>query len=503
MAMTLMVAQNPARHIQTAIDEAIEILNCVWVITLERFVLIDNPKREWKVHQFDEAYAHIPLPARMKPSDYIRRENSEFRVVNHMEMAPDKPHPVYRDEDGFKVFNLYRGNAPFPEPVETDDAITPQTSAGPKTYLDHLSYIYGSPEKLDHALKWMAHLLYRPERRINHGLCLSGKQGTGKSTIAKVLTKLIGPAYRTITPALFTSDFQDWFMNIRLAIVEEIREYGGHSSYNKVKHYFTEDEIPINPKGKTMFNIKNHVHFMLFSNHHYPLPLEEGDRRIHYVESPALKQEPTYYDELYNYLDLDGAAAGVWAFGKYLKDKVLPAVPDNFATKPPPVTPEHIKSVQAAANPIEAFIDSRRAARKEFYAPRLIFDWSELKADLKNKDFGGDFGYILRNHHETMSVLARCNISREQHVIDKKKRDVCWFNDDKEFDAQVRHLFNDTSNEGRRELTRILYRHTEYGRAEDMEGYDAEQYKAAMQAGKPYSVPIKPYKYPDFDDLKK
>ena len=64
-------------------------------------------------------------------------------------------------------------------------------------------------------------------------------------------------------------------------------------------------------------------------------------------------------------------------------------------------------------------------------------------------------------------------------------------------------MFNDTSNEGRRELTRILYRHPEYVRAEDMEGYDAEQYKAAMQAGKPYSVPIKPYKYPDFDDLKK
>ena len=457
MAMTLMVGQNPTRHIQTATDEATEILNCVWVITLERFVLIDNPKREWKVHQFDEAYAHIPLPDRMKPSDYIRRENPEFRSVNHMEMSPDKPHPVYRDEDGFKVFNLYRGNAPFPEPVETDDAITPQTSAGHKTYLAHLSYIYGSPEKLDHALQWMAHLLYRPERRINHGLCLSGKHGTGKSTIAKVLTKLIGTAHRTITPALFTSDFQDWFMNIRLAIVEEMQEKGGYNSYNKVKHYFTEDEIPINPKGKTMFNIRNHVHFLLFSNHPHPLHLEEGDRRIHYVESPAIEKEPEYYDELYNYLDLDGAAAGVWEFGKYLKNKVLPTIPDNFATKPPPKTEEHTVATRASVNPMEDYIKGKRADEHEFYAPHHIFQWKKLKSDLKDKDYG-DFGYVLRSSEATAKVLVKCNITREWHVINGKRQDICWFNDDKEFDEKVRRLFADTTNEGRKQLFDLFYR---------------------------------------------
>ena len=36
-------------------------------------------------------------------------------------------------------------------------------------------------------------------------------------------------------------------LNIRLAIVEEMQEKGSYNSYNKVKHYFTEDEIPINP----------------------------------------------------------------------------------------------------------------------------------------------------------------------------------------------------------------------------------------------------------------
>ena len=489
MAMTLMVGQNPTRHIQTATDEATEILNCVWVITLERFVLIDNPKREWKVHQFDEAYAHIPLPDRMKPSDYIRRENPEFRVVNHIEMAPDKPHPVYRDEDGFKVFNLYRGNAPFPETIETSQtARAPQTSAGPDTYLDHLSYIYGSPEKLDHALQWMAHLLYRPERRINHGLCLSGSQGTGKSTIAKVLTKLIGPAYRTITPALFTSDFQDWFMNIRLAIVEEMQEKGGYNSYNKVKHYFTEDEIPINPKGKTMFNIRNHVHFLLFSNHPHPLHLEEGDRRIHYVESPAIEKEPEYYDELYNYLDLDGAAAGVWEFGKYLKDKVLPTIPDNFATKPPPKTEEHTVATRASVNPMEDYIQSKRADGDGFYEAGHIFHWMRLKEDLKY-----DFSNVLRSGDETAKVLVKCNISREWHNINGKRQDICWFNDDKKFDAQVRHLFSDLTNAGRRELRRLVYGSPEYS---DDTGYvDQEVYKAIKEGN-----PLPPYKYPDFDE---
>jgi len=455
MAMILMAIQTPDRHLQTANDEAIEILNCVWVITLERFVLIDNPKREWKENQFNEAYAHIPLPHGMTPSKYIRGENPEFRVVNHMEMAPDKPHPVYRDEDGFKVFNLYRGNAAIPE--------TSRAAAGLETYLDHLLYIYGSKDKLDHALKWMAHLLYRPEKRINHGLCLSGKQGTGKSTIAKVLSKLIGPAHRTITPALFSSDFQDWFMNIRLAIVEEMREYGGYGSYNKVKHYFTEDEIPINPKGKTMFNIRNHVHFMFFSNHHYPIPLEEGDRRIYYVESPAIKKEPTYYDNLYDYLDIDGDAAGVWAFGKYLKDKIEPTIPSNFATKPPPETEEHTLATSASRNPIEDYITGRREDGSKFFEPRYLFLWSDLKFDLTDKDYGG-FGYLIKNAHETASVLARCNVTREWHNIAGKRKDICWFNDDKEFDAEVRALFKDTTTSGRDKLKELLYGFKEWGK---------------------------------------
>ena len=76
------------------------------------------------MHQFDEAYAHIPLPDGMKPSAYIRDENPEFRVANHMEMSPDKPHPIYRDEDGFKVFNLYRGNALAPETMESSQTCT-------------------------------------------------------------------------------------------------------------------------------------------------------------------------------------------------------------------------------------------------------------------------------------------------------------------------------------------------------------------------------------------
>ena len=90
-----MVIQTPDRHLQTANDEASTLFNYVWVIQRQEFVLIDNPKYTWNIAQFNEAFAHIPLPHGMTPSKFIREENPDFRSVNSMEMSPDKPHPIY------------------------------------------------------------------------------------------------------------------------------------------------------------------------------------------------------------------------------------------------------------------------------------------------------------------------------------------------------------------------------------------------------------------------
>jgi len=439
----------------TATDEAVILLNWVYVIERDRFVLRDNWNRQLKEHQFNETYKYLNLPNRLTPARYIRDLNPDTNVVNYIQMAPGKK-SIFRDHDGLGVLNLYQG---MPIPPQTNRAVTK-----PTLFLNHLSYIYGSQDKVDHILQWMAHLIYRPEKRINHGLLLSGNHGTGKSTIGRVMAILIGKKHcRAVTPTEFTSNFQDWIVNTRLAVIEEIKEYGRHDSYNKVKPYFTEDEVAVNPKGQTRFQIDNHAHFLLFSNHKYPVPLEPGDRRIYYVHSEAVRQNQEYYDALYAYLDFDGDCGGVWEFGRYLKEEILPQIPDNFATKPPPKTKEHAETIRAAANPIEDYIAQKRSDGEAFYASGLIFHWHKLKDDLRGSissgsHSGGGFGYILRNAHETASVLDKCNVSREFHVINGKKEDICWFNDDPEFDAKVRRLFKDTTAEGRRELYRLVYR---------------------------------------------
>ena len=52
--------------------------------------------------------------------------------------------------------------------------------------------------------------------------------------------------------------------------------------------------------------------------------------------------------------------------------------------------------------------------------------------------------------------MARLKLSKEKHVIKGKQETVAWFNDDKDFDAQLRKLFKDNSKKGRASLYEIF-----------------------------------------------
>ena len=433
--------------------EAKLLLKYVWVVKLERFVLLEDLDQTWTVNQFNETFSHLPLPDDMKPNEYIREANREYRVVDHMQMAPNES-LIFTNKYGHRVLNFWKPNAT--PPVEITES--------PQLFLEHLDYIFeGNKENVQHVLKWMAHVLFRPEIRMRHGICLSGQiHGTGKSTIAEVMKALIGEGGIQVQPNHLVKDFNSWIMGTRLAVVEEVNHLGQRDLYNKVKTYFSENVLSVEAKFKDLIKYDNYCNYIFFSNYYWPIALEPSDRRIFYVHTNVKKRDDEYYKKLINYLDLDatdsrkGAMGGAWAFYKYLKEEILRTVPENFATTPPPKTAEKEEMEAAAEHPLISWVREQRAEGYGVFAEKVFFKWNTLW-DYLHANFPDK--QRLRHPQAIRGTLkeAHLHVSKPRVIAGQKETVVCWFDDDKEFDAELKELFPDTKKESREKLYSYYY----------------------------------------------
>ena len=430
-----------------------ELNKYVYVVKRDGFVLKHKPESHWKVKQFDITHAAIgqelpikPSGKRMKPSEYLIEEVGA--VVDHVEMASDQE-LIYTDEDGLKVLNIFPPNIPTPVADLPD----------PQPFLDHLRWILNdSQEYADHVLKWMANVIYRPEKRMNHGILLSGEQGTGKSTITKTLAKLLVPAASDIVDAVtFTGNFHDHLVGKRFLEINEVELFGSDKQFNRIKTYFTEDRFRINPKGTPSFTINNFCNYFFISNYADALPVPQGDRRIFYVHSripwdhpralPASdsNRDGEYWKKLHDdFLDIDGEALGAFAVAKYLKEEILPTLPENFNTTPPPMTADKQRMILSAKTTLEEWVEEGLQYETRIFEPKQVFTWNVMKNTLKD-----ELDLVAKQEHS--SVLAKHGMQRETHTIDGKRFQMCWWSTP-EFDAELKELWNDTTTEGRAKL---------------------------------------------------
>lgn len=145
---------------------------------------------------------------------------------------------------------------------------------------------------------------------MGSAVIMHGPQGTGKTTIFKVLCQIYGQYGLVVDQDAIEDKFNsDWGENRLFILAEEIvsRMEMWHVK-NKLKNLVTGDTIRINPKGLVAYNQKNHLNIVYLSNENQPLPLENDDRRHLVVYTPPALSE-SFYDELNEELDNGGVAA--------------------------------------------------------------------------------------------------------------------------------------------------------------------------------------------------
>jgi len=406
----------------------LHLLRYCWVIKLQRFVLIEDPFNEnyqYTEPQFNDEFVGVALPQvrnrRMKPSEFIKERHREYNVVSRVDLRPDKSDRIiYEADSGTTVLNLHRPIR-IPENIELPK---------PDLYLNHLRKILNEDdEAIEHVLKWSAHLLFKPEIRMNHGILISGVEvGTGKSTIAYVLGKLLKQTYHVVKPNEIVGRFTDWALNKRLICVEEVEQNKSHDWFNNIKIYFTGEMVRIELKNQSLFNIRNNLHFMMFSNRANPIALDRSDRRLFYLHShvpkPDREESTRYFDELYSYLDNQ---YGCWSFAKYLRDVYLPKIEKGFAYTAPIQTKDHHELLIASRTKLEEKLASEferpTRSKHKLFKKEKFFLFSDLKQYLDDE-------YklpILANNGKTNSILKELGLVREYHVLDGVRQEFSWW----------------------------------------------------------------------------
>jgi hypothetical protein len=219
---------------------------------------------------------------------------------------PGKPRGLcHDDERGNSFINTY-----MPSPVRdyTDQELKELKRREPdfarpfEEFLDHLVPDLEARARLK---KWVATLLACPGLKMTYGvLLISQTQGVGKTTLGKILIRILGEENAVIVRASTIAEdhFTHW-TDKQLLVINEI--YEGHSikMYEKLKEDISDDMIPVRKMHQMGTTVKSFVHLFACSNHLRAMNLTNEDRRVLVIRAAENKRSEAAWIEFNEWLD--------------------------------------------------------------------------------------------------------------------------------------------------------------------------------------------------------
>ena len=145
---------------------------------------------------------------------------------------------------------------------------------------DHIQNIV--PDGAETLIKWLAHNVQHPGKKILWAPIIVGAQGDGKTTIGKIVQMAMGRKnVSPVSPEALFSDFTAWAEGKCIRVLEEIRvqDKGRSSVMDKLKPMITNDVVDVVKKGKDGADVANVTNYIALTNHMDALAIDEGDRR--------------------------------------------------------------------------------------------------------------------------------------------------------------------------------------------------------------------------------
>ena len=206
----------------------------------------------------------------------------------------------------------------------------------------------GDSNSFDYLIRYLAHMVQRPDEKPGVMLVLLGRQGTGKGMFFKLLRAIWSRTTLLVTDVdQVVGRFNACLERNYAVCMDEALFCGDRKALDRLKSMITEPHINIEQKYQPARSIESVHRFVAASNHDHFAHVEMDDRRfVFFAVSEIHQQDATYFSQLVTALQ-DPTSIG--AFVHHLQQ--LDIRPFNVRKKPN--TSQHllqkIKSLQGVA----------------------------------------------------------------------------------------------------------------------------------------------------------
>ena len=173
-------------------------------------------------------------------------------------------------------------------------------------FTKHLAYLIPDLTEHSHVLRWLAHIVQKPEELPGWHVLLIAKNtfGTGRNWIAHTMACIFPEHTVEDLPLkrLLEGKHNSEIERAVLGVVDEVHE-GGRDQWEReqeLRSFLTAKTRTINPKFIRPYAVRNFLRVLMFSNHIDALPIPEDDRRHYVANCTTVPRPKAYYDGLYS-----------------------------------------------------------------------------------------------------------------------------------------------------------------------------------------------------------
>ena len=266
-------------------------------------------------------------------------------------------------------------------------------------FLNLLKRLCNDKKTYDYFVDWIAHIIQKPYKKTNIAIILySNVKGVGKNCIVDGICKLIkGYSGHVETIEDITKNFNSHLVNKLFIYGDEIKASSKCIS-DKLKQVITRPTQNLEKKGKDAFEIEDYTNWLFTTNNKDAFKVEQGDRRLYFIECINEKLSKELSTEYYKYIENETEMNKLFNFFKHHE------ITYNIGIEAPPAS--RMKNelqfetkqayIQLLYKQPREIIDSRFTSQQLYEKSKTFASSNYLNHSYSITEFGTEMSKILK-----------------------------------------------------------------------------------------------------------